>query len=187
MSREISKVSDRASAALLEVLRSASASGAMGVPAVDHHAAKAARDAALRTGGRRTCHRLRLPPPHLLTTLPAPSRDGWADGVSADSRSRWPGRIGLGGERTTRRGRGGRQRVPGGIRRSPSTSSSYGSRTPVSPPATTSRRPPPLSSPQVLGRRSPGGVEHPPGRSAASMAGSSSGARAAPAKPSTAP
>ena len=96
-----------------------------------------------------------------------------ADGASADSRSRRPGRIGLGGERTTRRGRGGRRRVPGGTRRSPSTSSSYGSRTPVSPPAATSRRPPPLSSSQVLGRRSPSGVEHPPGRSAASMAGSS--------------
>ena len=40
------------------------------------------RVAALRSrggrGGRRTCHRLRLPLPHLLTTLTAPSRDGWA-------------------------------------------------------------------------------------------------------------
>ena len=46
-------------------------------------------------------------------------------------------------------------RVP----RSPSTSSSYGSRTPVSAPASTARRPPPLSSSQVLGRRPPGGPE----------------------------
>ena len=37
------------------------------------------------------------------------------------------------------------------------SSSSYGSRTPVSPPASTSRRPPQLSSWQVLGRGHPGG------------------------------
>ena len=68
-------------------------------------------------------------------------------GVSGGSRPR----------NTTRRGRGGRRRVPRATRRSPATSSSYGSRTPVSPPASTSRRPPPLSSWQVLGRGHPGG------------------------------
>ena len=103
---------------------------------------------------------------------------GGADGASANSRSRRP----KAGAQLRRRTRGGPQSVSSSARRGvfrPGTpvaaeavangsagadgrrrrARPCGSRTPVSPPASTSRRPPRPSSSQVLDRRPPGGPE----------------------------
>ena len=115
-----------------------------------------------------------LPPPHPLTTLPARAGGGrrvrqqsiTPSKAGAQLRRRTRGGLGasrarrVGGfrPRNTRRGRGGRRRVRGADGRRRRTRP-CGSRTPVSPPASTSRRPPRPSSSQVLERRPPGGPE----------------------------